>query len=48
MATGDDILAMKQACEKQVPYERTDCPVCAWPIEKVKDVLHCPFCGWTS
>ena len=47
MATGDDIKNIKEACDT-APYERTDCPVCAWPIEKVKDVLHCPFCGWTT
>jgi hypothetical protein len=42
---GNEILAMKKACEKQVPYERTDCPVCGWNLEKKEGVLHCKFCG---
>ena len=49
MAVGDDILAMMRAVEEQVPYKRTDCPVCAWPLHELEDgSLHCEFCGWTD
>ncbi len=47
--TGEEIVAMKEACENMPPYERTDCPDCGYKIEKKDDgTLHCRFCGWTS
>lgn len=48
MATGSEIVAWKKACEEQIPYEVTSCPVCEWPIEKHPETgaLHCEFCGW--
>ena len=48
MATGDEILAALKAHREQEPFERTDCPICGWPIEKHPNgTLHCEFCGWT-
>ena len=47
MATGDEILAALKAHREQEPFERTDCPICGWPIEKHPDgTLHCLFCGF--
>lgn len=47
--TGEEIVAMKEACENQVPYQRTDCPECGYKIETIDDgTLHCKWCGWTS
>jgi len=49
MACGDEILAWKKACEEQQPYERSDCPLCGWTLEKTEDgTLHCKFCGYTN
>lgn len=49
MATGDEILAWKKAVEAQKPIERTDCPVCGWPLEKHPNgILHCPLGHWQS
>ena len=49
MAIGDEILAMKKACEEMEPYERGDCPEDGWPLEKHPDgTLHCPLCGWIA
>ena len=51
MPTGDEIVAWKKAIEEQVPYKRSDCPRCAWPLEEHPGSelrpkgLHCPFCG---
>ena len=47
MATGDEILAALKA--EQIPFERNDCPVCGWTIEKHPETgtLHCILCGWT-
>lgn len=49
MAAGEEIVEWKKQIEDQVPYERTDCPECGWPIEKHPETgaLHCKFCGWT-
>ena len=47
--TGHEIIAMRKQCEDMKPYERRDCPVCGWTIEKTKEGdLHCKFCGWVS
>ena len=49
MSIGDDILAIKRACEELQPYKRTDCPICAWNLEELPEgTLHCKFCGWTD
>jgi ribosomal protein L37AE/L43A len=46
---GYEIRAMKKACEEMPPYQRQDCPVCAWPLETSADnIIHCRFCGWTD
>lgn len=50
MATGDEILAALKEHKEQVPFERNDCPVCGWTLEKHPETgqLHCPFCGWVN
>jgi len=46
---GNEILAMRRACEAQQPYQRSDCPECGWNLETAFDgILHCQFCGWTD
>ena len=43
---GYEIMAMRKACETQ-PYQRADCPICAWPLQKATDgITFCKFCGW--
>jgi len=45
---GYEIIAMKKACETE-PYQRQDCPVCMWPLEKSADgIFHCRYCGWSD
>lgn len=48
--TGKDLLAMRRAAANQVPYQRSDCPICGWILEKHHKTgqLHCPFDGWTD
>jgi hypothetical protein len=48
MATGDEILGWIKETRKQQPYKMADCPICGWPLEEGRGVLHCPFDGWTS
>ncbi len=50
MATGDEILQTLKAHREQVPFERTDCPICGWTLEKhpKTGVLHCPLGHWQS
>jgi len=44
---GYEILAMREACRKMVPYQRNDCPFCSWALETAADgIIHCNFCGW--
>ncbi len=46
---GLEILAMRKATEELQPYQRQDCPVCGWMLQRsVDDILHCRFCGWTD
>ncbi len=46
---GLEIRAMRKACEQMQPYQRQDCPVCAWPLQVAADgIIHCRFCGWTD
>lgn len=46
---GLEILAMRKATELLQPYQRQDCPICAWPLETAADgIIHCRFCGWTD
>ncbi len=46
---GLDIRAMQKACEKMTPYQRSDCPICSWPLRTSADgIIECMFCGWTS
>jgi len=48
MAAGDEILAWKKAAAAQPPEERTDCPECDWPLDKLANgTLWCKFCGYT-
>ena len=43
----EQIRAMIKGCQEQVPQEMTDCPKCAWPLDKTEDgIMHCKFCGW--
>lgn len=48
MAAGDEILAWKKEASKTKPERKTKCPLCAWPLEEARGVLHCPFDGWMS
>ena len=49
MGVGDEIVAMREACEQMQPYQRTDCPNDGWPLEMDENgVLHCPFDGWRA
>ena len=44
---GLEILAMREACAKMTPYQRTDCPNCGYPLEVAADgIIHCKFCGY--
>ena len=45
MATGDEIIAWREAAENTPPEPLTDCPDDGWPLEKTEKGLHCPFCG---
>ena len=46
---GLEILAMRKACEEMQPYQRNDCPLCAWPLETAADgIIHCRLCGWAD
>ena len=46
---GYDLLSMRSACAKMEPYQRQDCPVCAYPLETAADgIRHCRFCGWVD
>ena len=49
MATGDEILGWIKAAQEEEAIERTECPICAWPLKKHPDgTLHCPFGHWQS
>ena len=49
MPWGSEIEAMIKEVRDQDMIERTDCPLCGWSLEKLKDgTLHCPYDGWTS
>ena len=46
---GLEIRAMRKACEQMQPYQRQDCPICAWPLRtSVDQIIECQFCGWTD
>lgn len=49
MAYGDYVLELKKAVEAQELVERTECPECFYPLDKMEDgTLHCKWCGWAS
>lgn len=49
MAVGDEIVQWIKAIREQGMVERTLCPVCEYPLDKLEDgTLHCEFCGWTD
>jgi hypothetical protein len=46
---GLEIRAMRKSCEEMQPYQRNDCPLCAWPLRiSVDGIIECIFCGWVS
>ncbi len=46
---GLEILAMRKAAEELQPYQRQDCPVCGYALQRsVDEILHCLWCGWTD
>lgn len=46
---GYEILAMRRAALEMPPYQRIDCPHCAWFLETAADgIIHCKFCGFAT
>ena len=49
MAFGDAILNMIKKVREQERIERTECPLCFYPLDTKKDgTLFCVYCGWRS
>ena len=50
MAQGDEIVAWKKEVAEQIPYERDDCPICGWSLDKhpVTGILNLPLAHWRS
>lgn len=46
---GLEIRAMRNSTKNMQPYQRQDCPICAWPLRtSVDQIIECQFCGWTD
>jgi len=45
---GYEILSIRKSTKTQ-PYQRQECPICAWALERASDnIIHCRYCGWVD